>query len=198
MQSASTSTAGSRTVHSENGVFFANVKASKGYRKEYVPKEEVYELARHYKTNKANPSFSRAIITVRAVTEREPKPWYLVLYKWTGGPKTFILQRHGNAMKPTASAYFRKDPVVSETIDEYLAQGLSVDKIYGTMSKEVCQSVSETISGPKMIENRKFHQKAHKETRDTAGEHSEVESLISSLKSIPSITTVSFTKSPPV
>lgn len=188
------SASGSRTVHSENGVFFANVKASKGYRKEYVPKEEVYELARHYKTNKANPSFSRAIITVRAVTEREPKPWYLVLYKWTGGPKTFILQRHGNAMKPTASAYFRKDPVVSETIDEYLAQGLSVDKIYGTMSKEVCQSVSETISGPKMIENRKFQQKAHKETRDTAGEHSEVESLISSLKSIPSITTVSFTK----
>ncbi|KAK2549383.1 hypothetical protein P5673_030208 [Acropora cervicornis] len=43
------STSGSRTVHSENRVFFANVKASKEYRKEYVPKEEVSELARHYK-----------------------------------------------------------------------------------------------------------------------------------------------------
>ena len=62
------------------------------------------------------------------------------------------------------------------------------------MSKEVCQSVSETISGPKMIENRKFHQKAYKETGDTAEERSKAESLISSLKSIPSISTVSFTK----
>ena len=57
------------------------------------------------------------------------------MYKWAGGTKEFILQRHGNAMKPTASAYFRKDPVVSETIDEYLDQGLSVDNIYATMSK---------------------------------------------------------------
>ena len=53
------STSGSRTVHSENGVFFANRKLSKGYKKDYVPTEEVYELTRHYKTNKANPSFSR-------------------------------------------------------------------------------------------------------------------------------------------
>ena len=56
-------------------------------------------------------------------------------------------------MKPTVSAYFRKDPVVSETIEEYLDQGLSVDNIHATMSKQVCQTVSETISGPKMIEN---------------------------------------------
>ena len=81
-------------------------------------------------------------------------------------------------MKPTASAYFRKDPVVSETIDEYLDQGLSVDNIYATMSKQVCQTVSETISGPKMIENRKFHKKASEETQDTAEKHSEAESLI--------------------
>ena len=49
-------TSGSRTVHSENGVFFANVKASKDYKKNYVPKEEVYELPRYYKTNQANLS----------------------------------------------------------------------------------------------------------------------------------------------
>ena len=116
--------------------------------------------------------------------EREPKPWYLVLYKWADGPKTFILQHHGNAMKPMVSAYFRKDPVVSETIDEYLDQGLSVDNIYATMSKKGRQTVSETISGPKMIENRKLHQKAYKETWDTAEEHSEAESFISSFKSM--------------
>ena len=187
------STSGSRTVHLENGVFFANRKAAKGYKKDYVPTEEVYELTRYYKTNKANPSFSRTFVTVKAVNEREPKPWYLVMYKWAGGTKEFILQRHGNAMKPTASAYFRKDPVVSETIDEYLDQGLSVDNIYATMSKQVCQTVSETISGPKMI-NRKFHKKASEETQDTAEKHSVAESLISSLKSVSSINTVSFTK----
>lgn len=97
-------------------------------------------------------------------------------------------------MKPTASAYFRKDPVVSETIDECLDQGLSVDSIYATMSKQVCPTVSETISGPKMIENRKFHKKTSEGTQNTADKHSEAESLISSLKSVPSINTVSFTK----
>lgn len=188
------STSWSRTVHLENGVFFDNRKAAKGYKKDYVPTEEVYELTRYYKTNKANPSFSRTFVTVKAVNEREPKPWYLVLYKWAGGTKEFILQHHGNAMKPTASAYFRKDPVVSEVIDEYLDQGLSVDNIYATMSKQVCQTVSETISGPKMIENRKYHEKASEETQDTAEKHSEAESLISSLKSVSSINTVSFTK----
>ena len=45
-----------------------------------------------------------------------------------------------------------------------------------------------------MIENRKFHKKASEETQDTAEKHSEAESLISSLKSVSSINTVSFTK----
>ena len=78
------STSGSRTVHLENGVFFANTKAAKGYKKDYVPTEEVYELTRYYKTNKANPSFSRTFVTVKAVNEREPKPRYLVMYIWAG------------------------------------------------------------------------------------------------------------------
>ena len=97
-------------------------------------------------------------------------------------------------MKPTVSAYFRKDPVVSETIEEYLDQGLSVDNIHATMSKQVCQTVSETISGPKMIENWKFHKKASDEKRDAAEKNSDAESLISSLKSVSSVNTVSFTK----
>ena len=62
-------TSGSRTVHSENGVFFANRKSSKGYKKDYVLQEEVSELTRYYKTNKANPSFSKTIPTVKAVIE---------------------------------------------------------------------------------------------------------------------------------
>jgi len=181
-----------RTIHTKNGSFYANVKASsaKGYRKDFVPKEEVYELTRYYKTNKANPSFSRLIASVRSATETEPKPWYLVLYKWTGGQKEFIMQRHGNASKPTASAYFRKDPQVSQEIDEYLEQGLADDTIYSAMSRKACETVSETIADPKMISNRKFNKKE----QSTDENHSEAESLISSLKTVPSIETVSFTK----
>lgn len=71
---------GSRTVHMENGSYYANVKASttKGYRKKFVPKEEVYQMTRFYKTSKANPSFSRLIASIRKVTDNEPNPWYLV------------------------------------------------------------------------------------------------------------------------
>ena len=47
---------GSRTVHkNENGAFYANVKTSKGYKKEYIHESEVYELTRYYKTSKFNP-----------------------------------------------------------------------------------------------------------------------------------------------
>ncbi|KAK3751279.1 hypothetical protein QZH41_002728 [Actinostola sp. cb2023] len=159
-----------RTIHTENGSFYANVKASsaKGYRKDFVPKEEVYELTRYYKTNKANPSFSRLIASVRSATETEPKPWYLVLYKWTGGQKEFIMQRHGNASKPTASAYFRKDPQVSQEIDEYLEQGLAVDTIYSTLSRKACcktfyeQQLCKCWHG--FPESRKIHRTVFNQT----------------------------------
>ena len=67
---------GSRTVHrNENGAFYANVKTSKGYKKEYIPESEVYELTRYYKTSKFNPKFSRTIATVKAITSKELKPF---------------------------------------------------------------------------------------------------------------------------
>lgn len=72
-------TSWSRAVYLENGVFFAEWKAWKGYKKDYVLQEEVSELTRYYKTNKANPSFSKTIPTVKAVIEWEPKFWYLLL-----------------------------------------------------------------------------------------------------------------------
>ncbi|KAJ7322044.1 hypothetical protein OS493_033207 [Desmophyllum pertusum] len=92
---------GSRTVHkNENGAFYANVKISKGYRKDYIPESEVYELTRYYNTSKFNPEFSRTIATVKAITDKELKPFYLVLYKWAAGErKEFFLPRHGNAKK---------------------------------------------------------------------------------------------------
>ena len=77
---------GSRTVHkNENGTFYTNVKTSKGYRREYIPESEVYELTRDHKTSKFHPQFSRTIATVKAITDKKLKPFYLVLYKWAGG-----------------------------------------------------------------------------------------------------------------
>ena len=50
---------GSRTSHKDgNGVWYVNIRDSKGYRKEIVPANEIYELKREYHTSKSNPKFS--------------------------------------------------------------------------------------------------------------------------------------------
>ena len=186
---------GSRTVHkNENGVFYANVKTSKGYKKEYIPESEVYELTRYYRTSKFNPEFSRTIATVKAITDRELKPFYLVLYKWAAGEsKEFFLPRHGNAKKPTSSSYFRKDPRTFTAIDNLLEEGMPTDKVYNTLIQEKTATVSETITDPKMIENRKY--KNMKATSsETTLNHSEPETLIRSLQTLPLNSSVTFTK----
>mgnify|MGYP001800289267 CR=1 FL=1 len=146
---------GTRTVHKENGIFYANVKTAKGYRRDYVPENEDFELTRFYRASKWNPTFTRTIATVKGVQEKELRPFYLVMYKWTEGKKEFVIQRHGNAKKPTSSSYFRKDPEVFSTIDNLLDQGMSTDKIYSQMTHRSASTVSQTISNPKMIANRR-------------------------------------------
>ena len=123
---------------------------------EYIPESKGYELTRYYRTSKFNPEFSRTIATVKAITDKELKPFYLVLYKWAAGEsKEFSLPRHGNAKKPTSS-YFRKDPRTFTAIDNLLEEGMPTDKVYNTLIKEKTTTVSETITDPKMIENRKY------------------------------------------
>lgn len=49
---------GSRTSHNDgNGMWYVNIRDSKGYRKEIVPANEIYELKREYHTSKSNPTF---------------------------------------------------------------------------------------------------------------------------------------------
>lgn len=83
---------GSRTVHQENGTFYANVKTSKGYRRDYVPDTEVFELTRLYRASKWNPTFTRTIVIVKGIQEKELRPFYLVMYKWAEGEKEFATQ----------------------------------------------------------------------------------------------------------
>ena len=122
------------------------------------------------------------------------KPFYLVLYKWAAGEsKEFFLPRHGNARKPTSSSYFRKDPRTFTAIDNLLEEGMPTDKVYNTLIKEKTTTVSETITDPKMIENRKY--KNMKATSsETTLERSEPETLIRSLQTIPLNSSVTFTK----
>ena len=117
--------------------FMQKCQNLQGYKKEYIPKSEVYKLTRYYRTSKFNPEFSQTIATVKAVTDEELKPFYLVLYKWASGEsKEFFLRRHGNAKKPTSSSYFRKDPHTFTAIDNLLDEGMPTDKVYNTLIQD--------------------------------------------------------------
>ena len=173
------------------------VKESKIYKREYVRESNVYELTRLYRTSKHNADFSRTIAFVRACNEKEPKPYYLVMYRWARedqGPGDFVLPRHGNAARPTTSAYYRKDPNVFTQIDEMLDKGISTDRIYSSMAKEKEETVSQTVTGPKVIDNRKYAKKAASQNIIQHDVRSEAEVLVSSLHTVPMVNSVAFSK----
>ena len=187
---------GSKTAHkNENGVWYVNVRNSKGYIKETVPEKEVFELKREYHTSMNNPEFSRTIVTVKEVTEKDPRPFYFVMYKWCDGvAREFILPRHGNASKPTSSQYFRKDPKLFGEVDGMLKQGLSTDQVYSGIARKKTDTVSEIISSPKLIDNRKLLMKKAESTCGKSESMSEAEEIISCLRSNDLLQSVTFTK----
>lgn len=74
-----------------------------------VPANEIFELKQEYHTGKSK--FSRAISTIKGYAEKEPRPFYLVTYKWAdGADQCFNLPQHRIATKPTSGQYYRKDP----------------------------------------------------------------------------------------
>jgi len=162
----------------------------------YVPEHEVYEMSRQYHSSKHNPTFTRTIITIRCMTKQEINPFYTIIYKWSSAKKgLFIVPHHGNASKPQSSQYYRKDPSLSHEVDKQLASGLSTDQVYNNLSKARAETVSETISEPKFVDNRKFALKtehSNEERKDTRS--SETEQLISSLHTNPLVSSVVFTK----
>jgi hypothetical protein len=185
---------GSQTAHkNEDGTWYVNEKVSKEYRRRVVPESQVYELTRLYRTSKNNPDFSRLTATVRACNEKEMKPYYLVMYRWADGKqKEFVLSRHGNATKPTTSAYYRQDPGVFTDIEDMISEGMSTERIYSTMANRNVKTVSQTVSRPKIIDNRKLALKSSFEIEQER--HSEAEILVSSLRTVPLINSVTFSK----
>ena len=190
---------GSRTSHKdENGEWYVNIRTSKGYKRQNVPEDEIYELRREYHTSTHNPDFSRSITTVKAYTEKEPRPFYVVMYKWADGVEQhFKLPRHGNATKPTSSQYYRKDPSLFAKVDNMLEKGLSTEQVYNSIARKGAGTVSKVISGPKLVDNRKLSLKAKETSTCSSGKKkfkSEAEEMISCLQTVCLLQSVTFTK----
>lgn len=165
--------------------------------KESTSVKETFELTRLYRTSKNNPDFSRTIAFVRECNKNEPKPFYLVMYRWARvdqGPGDFVLPRHGNASRPTTSAYYRRDSKIFTQIDGMLEKGMSTDGIYSNISKQKEATVSQTVTGPKVIENRKYTSKKPSLDDIQPEVHSEAEVLVSSLHTVPMVNSITFSK----
>ena len=77
-------------------------------------------------------------------------------------------------------------------IDDMITEGISTERIHSTMANKLSQTVSETVSGPKVIDNRKLAFK--KSTEVEQQHHSEAEILVSRLRNVPLTQSVSFNK----
>ena len=146
-----------------------------------------------FPTSKSNSKFSRAITTIKGYAEKEPRPFYVVTYKWAdGAAQRFYLPRHGNATKPTSGQYYRKDPSLFSKVNNLIVKGLSTDQVYNSIARAGASTVSEAIPGPKLIDNRKLL--SNKETLTSSSNKkqfkSEAEEMRSSLQSVPFLQSV--------
>lgn len=129
------------------------------------------------------------------------------MYRWAAGAdKIFIHPRRGNSSKPGCSQYFRKDPNLFSEVDTMLEKCLSTEQVYNDIARKQTTTVSETISGPKMINNRKQLLSKRQTTSSTCTssgskfnsssreQKSEAEEMIFSLQSNPLLQSVTFTK----
>ena len=75
-----------RTVHlGDNCDWYVRAKEGRDYAKEFVSEKHIVELSRYYRVSKHKKSFSRTFATVRKYLKKKVEPFYLVLYKWSGG-----------------------------------------------------------------------------------------------------------------
>ena len=130
--------------------WYVRAKEGKDYVKEFASKKETVKLTILYRVSKQNKLFSRTFITVQKYLKKEVEPFYLVIYKWSGGAdQNFILPCHGNSSKPSSGSYFKTKPFV----DDLLNDRKSTDPVYAKLSKESTCTISETITSPNFIEN---------------------------------------------
>ena len=134
------------------------------YNKQFVDANNIYQLTRQYRHSKSN-KFYNMIAVVRNVTKPHPHPYFMYLSRWTDDgidhQDDFLVERHGNAAKPHAATYYRRDQSVFSEVREKLASGTSVDEVYVKLSKKNDEvgSVSEMMSNPKLVHNQKQQMK---------------------------------------
>jgi len=88
------------------------------------------------------------------------------MYKWADGKVCkFHLPRHGHATKSSSGPYFQRDPSLLAEVDNMLEKGLLTDQIYTFVARKGAGTVSETISGPKLVDNRKLLMNEGNKTR---------------------------------
>ena len=120
------------------------------------------------------------------------------MYKWADGEvRKFHLPRHGNATKSSSGSYFRKDPSLFAEVDNMLEKGLSTDQVYTFVARKGAGTVSETISGPKLVDNRKLLMTERDSSNTTCANKpftSEAGDMISLLRSNDLLQFVTFAK----
>ena len=140
-------------AHKENDSFYVNKRATDNegktalsdigkrsrYNKQFVPKENVYELIRTYKKSKLNP-FIQMVATIQREDAAFPNPFYLLTYRWTDGADhkedDFIVGRHGNASKPYVSPYYRQDQNMMGKAKSLIQTGISSSQAYRQLVNE--------------------------------------------------------------
>ena len=178
------------TVHKyrdddESVSYFYNKREGNSYVKQFVSTQKIYDVTRRYRQSKFNPGFTNTIVTVRPMSTGRDERYYLVSYKWNTEPTDdFILTRHGNAKKPSASSYYRQDPSIHHEIGEMVDTGMSNDSIYSKLINKKTITASETIRDPKVISNFRYtSQKGERCIRsDESQAETEAEIIIKYLK----------------
>ena len=61
----------------ENGILFINKRLGRCYAKQNVGPNDVYELQRTYRYNKANPGFLHILVTAKKHNPLHPLKWYI-------------------------------------------------------------------------------------------------------------------------
>ena len=85
--------------------------------------------------------------------------------------------------KVLAGPYFAKDPSFRGKVDELLQSNSRTDAIYNQLTKDTVKTVSENISNPKFIDNRKYYlSQQEKDDKVVVPERSEAEVLIYNVK----------------
>ena len=129
-----------------NGRLFINKRLGRRYMKENVDSSDVYELMRTYRHSKANQGFVHILVTAKRYGHLRPLKYYISMYRWEkqGNEENFFVPRHGNAIKSTASAYYRTDDKVLKKIKENISMGKLCSQIYEDLKDTTdIKSVSE-------------------------------------------------------